>query len=445
MYIDRVISMSTDGAVEPVVVQQHDRESRTVRFFVYERSGAALDVQGKTARVLFRKNGATSMPYDCQISADGWIVLTIPEAVTQNAGNGEMQLVIVDGTSLLHSFTLPFIVKSSLSFVGETESPADDPMAVNWQNLPGKPTAFPPSAHTHTPEEAGALPAQGTAVNAAMLGGKGPGYYLCPRNLLDNSFFETNQLGLSRYAGKIQYTVDRWKTTNVYTEVNVLSDGIQITNTEEGSGGYLQQNIEKPERLFGKRVTLAAMQTNGSLVVASAVLPTAFTASITQYATLTDNGTSIGAIQTSASAMWVRIWSNPAEDTRSFRWVALYEGEFTAEDLPAPVRPEDVVDLLKCQRHYLPLNTYVRYPLTRLSASEIDFLIPIPIKMRATPTLVGDIYVAAGLTDQTGFSFTVAGVGSNAISIRCTKSNHGLTAASNLSLRVSNAALDANM
>ena len=116
MLIDRVISLSTAAGVEPVAVQQHDRESRTVRFFVYESSGVPLDITGKTARIFFRKNGATSKAYEADVAADGWISLTVPDAVTAIPGNGEMQLAIVDGSFILHSFTIPFAVKG-ISFL----------------------------------------------------------------------------------------------------------------------------------------------------------------------------------------------------------------------------------------------------------------------------------------------------------------------------------------
>lgn len=445
MTINRVLSLSKETTAEPVVVQQNDRQSRVIRLYVLENAGMPLPMEGIRARMLFRKNGATSPAYDAAIHADGWIQLTVPEAVTKNAGNGEMQLVLQKDESLLHSFTLPFVVKGSLSFVGETESPADDPMAVNWKNLPGKPTSFPPAGHTHTPAEAGALAAGGTAADAAKLGGKAPGYYHHPRNLLDNCDFSINQQGLSRYAGAARYTVDRWKTTNADTVVDVMENGIRLTNTVAGSGGYLQQTLENPAAYLGKTLTLAAMQLNGTLTVASATLPQTFPSAITQHATLSDNGVTVGAIQISQTSVWVRVWSNANEDTRSFRWVALYEGTYGAGDLPPFTAGKAAGELVECQRHYLPLSQYVRMPASRITASDIDFLVPLPVRMRVTPSLVGSFTVYKGSTAQTGFTFVVAGMGASALSVRATKANHGLTAADGLYLQSEDGVLSADL
>ena len=190
-----------------------------------------------------------------------------------------------------------------------------------------------------------------TAVNSAKLGGRPPEYYLPLENLLHNSYFPeaVNQRGKSSYTGKAQYTIDRWKTTNANTTVDVLEDGIRLTNAAAGGGGYLQQTLENPSKWLGKTFTLAAMQTNGTLTVASAKLPGAFPSAITQYATLTDNGVTVGAIQVSTNSVWVRLWSNPNETTRSFRWAMLCEGEYTKDMLLYRRKPDELAD---CMRHF---------------------------------------------------------------------------------------------
>jgi hypothetical protein len=97
---------------------------------------------------------------------------------------------------------------------------------------------------------------------------------------------------------------------------------------------------------------------------------------------------------------------------------------------------DPTTELLKCQKYYLPLNQYVRYPATRWINSEIDFLVPVPVKMPKVPTIDGALSVMAGSTAQTGFSFAVTANGANAIAIRATKSSHGLTPANQVSLQV---------
>lgn len=107
--------------------------------------------------------------------------------------------------------------------------------------------------------------------------------------------------------------------------------------------------------------------------------------------------------------------------------------------------PDFAHELLKCQRFLLPLSNYVRYPVTRISQSEIDFMIPIPIRMRATPSIDGTITIYSGTTAQSGFTITIASAGSNALAVRGTKSSHGLTVASNLCLQVSSCMLNAEL
>ena len=65
---------------------------------------------------------------------------------------------------------------------------------------------------TLTASDVGALEADGTAANAAMLGGKAPEYYMQPRNLLDDSDFTNpvNQRGATSYSTQWTYTIDRW-------------------------------------------------------------------------------------------------------------------------------------------------------------------------------------------------------------------------------------------
>lgn len=107
--------------------------------------------------------------------------------------------------------------------------------------------------------------------------------------------------------------------------------------------------------------------------------------------------------------------------------------------------PDFASELLKCQRFLLPLSNYVRYPVTRISQSEIDFLIPIPIGMRATPVIDGTATVYSGTAAQTGFTFAVTGNNSNALTVRGTKQSHGLTVVNNLCLQVTSCMLNAEL
>jgi len=381
VFIDRVISLSTAAGVEPVVVQQNDRESRTVRFFVYESSGVPLEVQGKTARIFFRKNGVTSEAYEADVAADGWISLTVPDAVTAIPGNGEMQLAIVWGSHILHSFTIPFAVKGSLSFVGETENPEDDPMRIAWDTLPGKPDTFPPSAHTHTPAQAGALPANGTAADAAKLGGKLPKYYYRPRNLLVNSWFAdpVNQLGQSEYSG-LKYMIDGWKGSPCELAVN---DGSITVGKGSNSYGLLAQFT--PQLTAGKTYTLAAQNSAGEIVTLTFV-PQVGMANMEAY--FSTPGHFVTARYSTTSKTFYVAVSAASGNPLHLVWIALYEGSYTKAELPEYVPKGWTAEYLDCVREYYRIP-YGGVPGTGVvSATTTVALIAIhlPVPMRIAPT-----------------------------------------------------------
>lgn len=375
MDMERVLSVSKQTAVEPVVVQQNDEGSRSVRFLLLD-SGSPLDLTGCTVQHLYRKNGATSQPYNATV-ADGWAEVQIPADVMANAGDGEMQLVVSRSGYRLHSFTLPFTVKASLSFVGEVESPADDPMAVNWKNLPGKPAAFPPAAHTHTPAEAGALPADGTAKDAQKLDGKTPGTYRTAKNWLDNSAFMIDQRGKGTYTAT-GYSLDRWRfraASGNGGSVTKLARGIRINVGTGGLHGMYQRiaTQEVPDKfqaLAGRPVTLAikiarntlvstgvsfldlldhnSATTEGttSLVIARKTFPVSSTGIFVDTGIMPETMTYAG-----ISA----VFHTPSGDitgTIDIEWMALYEGTYTADTLPEYVEPGYAQELLECQRFY---------------------------------------------------------------------------------------------
>lgn len=403
MLIDRVISLTTAAGVEPVVVQQHDRESRTVRFFVYESSGVPLDVQGKTARIFFRKNGATSIAYEADVAADGWISLTVPDAVTAIPGNGEMQLALVYGSSILHSFTIPFAVKGSLSFVGETESPEDDPMRIAWDTLPGKPSTFPPSAHTHTPAQAGALPANGTAANAAKLNNQWPGYYRSAQNIVHNSNFPKaiNQRGVTTTT-EWEYCLDRWIARSGGIELTVEKEGLRLASPNP-SNVFLYQKLEIPAvEMLGKTYTVAICDSGGNIACQSVTLPANEPTAWTTYAVATAGNVFANLIHTATGdhGFCVSVGRSGSTADGVVRWVALYEGSYTAETLPDYVPLPPAVEWMICRRYYKP-TVYIVATKTQGNF----YACSAPHGMRGTPTVTPIEFAPYGATsikDMTG-------------------------------------------
>lgn len=165
-------------------------------------------------------------------------------------------------------------------------------------------------------------------------------------NLLDNSFFPSafviNQRGQTVYHDG--YGIDRWRTWNSDATVTLTADGIKGDGTE---ASVLYQVIETHKVKAGKAYTIAVGYSDGTVSCASGVLT---------------KGSGIGLWDSVEQAflLWggdppsVRLW----HATKTIQWVALYEGAYTAETLPAYVYKGYAAELAECQRYFerLPLN-----------------------------------------------------------------------------------------
>ena len=207
-------------------------------------------------------------------------------------------------------------------------------------------------------------------------------------NLLINPDFRINQRDITGTIRPVAtpgmgdfhtYFVDRWGIDSGFVTIN--SDDTLTLN------GTMSQILENAV---------------GSNVTASVSAGTAVYDDTTKTFTITGNGDIIS-------------------------WAKLEIGSAATPFVPPNITEEQI----KCQRYYLGLNTYIRYPMTRLTSSTIDFIIPVNAMMRATPTIYGTpvVYNNADASAQSGFSFSIAGYGINAITVRATKESHGLTSA----------------
>lgn len=245
-----------------------------------------------------------------------------------------------------------------------------------------------------------------------------------PRNLLDNSDFRNpvNQRGSTQYTG-IKYSIDRWKSNHSDTVHKVTSNGLTVSGT--GNPDLYQVLPDNTDKTA--RYTAVACDQSGNLYRWSGIPSATDTAPVCAY--ISNNKV---VFHLHKAVTW--------------KWAALYEGEYTVDTLPVYQPKGYAAELAECQRYYLTLNNYVRYPVTRISSQEIDFLVPIPVKMRLDlPTLAGTCTVLAGTSQNTDFSFSIAGSGYNAVTIRATKASHGLTVENKLSLQVTGASLSADL
>lgn len=160
------------------------------------------------------------------------------------------------------------------------------------------------------------------ADDSDKLGGKAPEYYTNPRNLLDNSDFTNpvNQAGLGGKHGNTMYAVDRWIYNKNDASHLSLNSGLGLSFAA-GIGAVLYQKLANVNIQDGKTYTLGLWTADGG-----------------QYALVvqryhTNIGTSgYTACHNNENVIYIQNVSA----TQPIKYVALYEGEYTADDVPPP-------------------------------------------------------------------------------------------------------------
>ena len=182
-----------------------------------------------------------------------------------------------------------------------------------------------------------------------------------PRNLLDNSDFRNpvNQRGASSYTGNFMLGIDRWIATEPNGSVTetITDNGITFS-TSSGGQVYLIQRFEKGYLDISKPHTIAVCIADGTVIIAGYI------------DTSDENVDTVNAIFSSGSTV---------------QWVALYEGEYTADNLPVYQPNGYGAELLECQRYYLH-GVGKHCPGLILADGSIKVFVPTPVTMRITPT-----------------------------------------------------------
>ena len=291
-----------------------------------------------------------------------------------------------------------------------------------------------PSTWTPSASDVGALPSDGTAADSVKLGGKAPEYYIQPRNLLDNSYFvdPINQRGQTSYTG-ICYSIDRWYGTPSSTTVN--SGYVSIV---KGTSDYALWVQYCPQIIAGKQYTLAIKKTNGEI----AVLPfTAATDMGEVKTTFTTETEEITARYSSGKSMYYVGISNVGDTTISIEWAALYEGEYTADNLPPYVPKGYAAELAECMfydQEFVARQAYSPFGWAfALNDTSARLVLPLlaPMRKDIAPSinLSGTLSLNGYGTSGEVSGATIDQYSDNAIRINLTSS--GLTAGSFYELR----------
>lgn len=222
-----------------------------------------------------------------------------------------------------------------------------------------------------------------------------------PHNLLDNSDFRNpvNQRGITSGTHSTGYKFDRWAFFNG-AELAIAGNS-HISLRPTGEYVDLWQNLEEYATLNGKTFTFAAkihyLGESKTVVAEFAMCQEGLGINLTA-----DGRIKLYSIN--SRNVNIRIAAECG-----FEWVALYEGEYTAETLPEYQPKGYGAELAECQRYYQVL------PFKLMTATSENKVLPgreYKVPMRVVPTATiftpaGDGYIATWGNDT---AFTVEAV-----------------------------------
>lgn len=113
MVIERMICLSNGSTVQPVEVRQNDYNVE-IRLLVYKTPSELLDMTNMVAVVSYEKDGTPLGSYDSTVENKHYLCFSFPAKIAKEAGKGCMQIAYYTDGSLVHSYTMPFIVEYSI-------------------------------------------------------------------------------------------------------------------------------------------------------------------------------------------------------------------------------------------------------------------------------------------------------------------------------------------
>ena len=256
-------------------------------------------------------------------------------------------------------------------------------------------------------------------------------------NLLDNSDFSNpvNQRAVTstKWGG---YNIDRWSMFPSGTRGDehfgvVKNSYINLTSTVDGYVDFYQK-MERYDNIKGGTYTFTAkLLYNGNLVTS---VCTFVMGGEGHGKNLTADGL-VQFFSTSEGNVLIRVNNNAgAANTVSLVWAALYEGEYTADNLPPYVPKGYSAELAECQRYFFQIGTYS--PIGNgysVGSENARIAIVTPVEMRIKPSLNDsfDLIIVGSGVSKTVTSITVGSKSGNIVRLNIVSS--GLTAGSTYS------------
>lgn len=215
-------------------------------------------------------------------------------------------------------------------------------------------------------------------------------------NLIDNPWFTIQQRGTSAFTAQ-GYTADRWYKYQTYGIVTPSTSGLVI-NKNGDSYVELRSNYELDRFATsgnGKTFTISMMLSDGRIESKQFTMASSSLDANVYFTFDTTNDVRVN-LFTNATVFCVRfvIYSS-----FTIRAVKLELGSVSTLANDAP--PDYGEELAKCQRYFVRLGlSSSNYPLAfgyAYSDTAVRFLIPLPVTMRATPTItVENTFVSLG-------------------------------------------------
>ena len=244
-------------------------------------------------------------------------------------------------------------------------------------------------------------------------------------NLLINGDFKVNQRGQKQYTGMSGYTVDRWKNSGTYVDVN--DDGA-ITVSHFGGWNYCYQPVEDFKSLRGKTVTLSVKIKNITYTSGKPVISINDGVSSTNSAQIFEAGTYFvtKTISPDATKLDCRLLLNNtamasgeiSDIVATIEWAKLEVGETPTNFVPRLYAEE----LALCQRYYQVIKkesgmTSLNMAFAR-SATALRILFQLTQTLRCVPTVKNENCVAYDIVS--GGLITVA---DNEVTLTCFSNN----------------------
>lgn len=230
-------------------------------------------------------------------------------------------------------------------------------------------------------------------------------------NLLDNSYFPAafliNQRGETTYTGS-NYSIDRWRAYHADTTHEITAEGVKVSSS--GNNPNMYQVIERHKIDTNKTYTAAAMDAEGNIYL--------------RVGTPTTTGYAYCCIYISGNNVLFRL-----NGAKTWVWAALYEGEYTENEVKKYFYKGYAAELLECQRYFFksPIGGNIQGSgIVSSTLNEVLINVVVPVNMRITPSIniIANGSIRSGGTHQTVETLTVRGMSSNIVSLRAVVINN---------------------